>query len=36
MKKIRVKILEEDKWQIDEDLILKKRKIYMLKNDKLN
>jgi len=28
IKKIRVKILEGDKWQIEKDLILKEEKVY--------
>lgn len=31
MKKTEVKILWEDKWQIEENLILKKGKVYVLK-----
>jgi len=32
---IGVKVLRGDKWQVEEDLVLKKRKIYVLKNKKL-
>jgi len=32
MKKVRVKVLRGDKWQIEEDLVLKEGKIYMLKD----
>ena len=35
IKKIRVKVLRGDKWQVEGDLVLKKRKIYILKNEKL-
>ena len=30
-----VKVLRGDKWQVEGDLVLKKRKIYMLNNKKL-
>ena len=29
------KVLREDKWQIEGDLVLKKKKVYMLKNEEL-
>ena len=32
MKKARVKVLREDKWQIEKKLVLKEEKVYMLKN----
>ena len=32
MKKARVKVLREDKWQIKKKLVLKEEKVYMLKN----
>jgi len=35
MKKVGVKILQEEEWQIEEDLVLKKGKVYVLKNEKL-
>jgi len=35
MKKIRVKILRENKLQIEEELILKEEKVYMPKNIEL-
>ena len=35
MKKTKVKILQEDKWQIEEDLVLKERKIYVPKDREL-
>ena len=35
MKKAEVKILQEDKWQIEEDLVLKERKVYVLKDKEL-
>ena len=30
-----VKILREDKWQIERELVLKKEKVYVLKNEEL-
>ena len=35
MKKAEVKILRGNEWQIEEELVLKERKVYMLKNEKL-
>jgi len=35
MKKAEVKILQEEEWQIEEDLVLKKGKVYVPKNEKL-
>ena len=35
MKKARVKVLRNEEWQIEDDLVLKEGKMYMLKNDKL-
>jgi len=35
MKKTEVKVLREDEWQIEENLILKKSKIYVPKNEAL-
>ena len=35
MKKIGVRILRGDKWQIEEELVLKKRKVYIPKNKEL-
>ena len=35
MKKTRVKTLREDKWEIKKELVLKKEKIYILKNKEL-
>ena len=35
MKKARVKVLKGDKQQIEEDLVLKKEKVYMLKDEDL-
>jgi len=32
MKKTRVKMLREDKWQVEGDLVLKKGKVYISKN----
>ena len=35
MKKVGVKVLQEEEWQIEEDLVLKEEKIYVLKDKKL-
>jgi len=35
MKKARVKVLQGDKWQVEKDLVLKKEKIYVPKNEEL-
>ena len=35
MKKAGVKVLRNEEWQIEDDLVLKEGKMYMLKNDKL-
>ena len=35
MKKVEVKVLRGDKWQMEEDLVIKKRKVYILKNKEL-
>jgi len=35
IKKTRVKVLRGDKWQVEEDLVLKKRKMYIPKNEEL-
>ena len=35
MKKVGVKVLQRDEWQIEENLVLKKEKIYMLKDKAL-
>ena len=35
MKKVGVKVLQGNKWQIEEDLVLKKGKIYVLKDGEL-
>ena len=35
MKKAGVKVLKGNKWQVEEDLVLKKKKVYMPKNKKL-
>jgi len=32
---VKVKVLRKDKWQVEEDLVLKKRKVYILKDEKL-
>ena len=31
MKKARVKVIQEDKWQVERDLVLKKGKVYVPK-----
>jgi len=35
MKKIGVKVVREEEWQIEGDLVLKKRKVYVPKDKKL-
>jgi len=35
MKKAGVKVLRRDEWQIERDLVLKKEKVYVLKDKKL-
>ena len=35
MKKSGVKVLRGDKWQVEGNLILKKRKVYVLENEEL-
>jgi len=35
MKKVGVKVLQEDEWQIEEGLVLKEKKIYVPKNKEL-
>jgi len=35
MKKIGVKVLREDKWQIERELVLKEEKLYVLKDKEL-
>ena len=35
IKKVRVKILRNNEWQIEIELVLKKRKVYVLKNEGL-
>ena len=35
MNKIRVKVLRDNEWQVKGDLILKKEKVYIPKNEKL-
>ena len=35
MKKAGVNVLQEDKWQVEGDLVLKEGKMYVLKNKKL-
>ena len=35
MKKARVKMLRNEEWQIEEGLVLKERRVYMPKNEKL-
>ena len=35
MKKVRVKILRNDEWQIENNLVLKERKVYVLRDKSL-
>ena len=35
MKKAEVKVLKGEEWQIERDLVLKEKKIYVLKNEEL-
>ena len=35
MKKTKIKVLRNNKWQIEDEFILKKRKVYVLKNESL-
>ena len=35
MKKVGVKVLQGDKWQIEGDIVLREGKVYVLKNKKL-
>ena len=35
MEKVGVKVVREDKWQIEGELVLNERKVYVLKNEKL-
>ena len=35
MKKAEVKVLRNDEWQIENKLVLKEKKIYVLKNENL-
>jgi len=35
MKKVRVKALREDKWEIEGKLVLKEKKVYVLKDEEL-
>jgi len=35
MKKAGIKVLRNDKWQIEDNLVLKERKVYVLKDEKL-
>jgi len=35
MKRARVKILSNDEWQIEDDLVLKEKKMYVLKDERL-
>jgi len=36
MKKAGVKVLRNDEWQIEDELMLKERKMYILKNESLS
>jgi len=35
MKKVEVKVLQGDEWQIERNLVLKEEKVYILKDKKL-
>ena len=35
IKKVKVKVLRGDEWQIEGNLVLKERTVYMLKNEEL-
>jgi len=35
MKRVGIKNLRGDKWEIEEDLVLKEKKMYVLKNEEL-
>jgi len=35
MKKVGIKVLKREEWQIEENLILKKGKVYILKDEAL-
>ena len=35
MKKAGVKVLKDNKWQVEEELVLKEGKVYVLKDEKL-
>ena len=35
MKKAGIKVVREKEWQMEEDLVLKEGKVYMLKDEKL-
>ena len=35
MKKVGIKVLQENKWQMEGDLMLKEEKVYILKNEEL-
>ena len=35
IKKVGVKVVREEEWQIEEDLVLKEGKVYVLKNEEL-
>ena len=35
MKKVRVKVLRNEEWQIENNLVLKKGKVYVLRDKKL-
>ena len=35
MKKARVQVLRNEEWQIENDLVLKEEKVYMLRDEKL-
>ena len=35
IKKVEVKVLRDDEWQIEDNLVLKERKVYVSKNEEL-
>jgi len=35
IKKTEVKVLRRDEWQVEEDLVLKEKKVYVLKDEEL-
>ncbi len=35
MKKVRIKVVRKEEWQLEEDLVLKENKVYIPKNEEL-